>query len=820
LERLGKRDRRRLRRVCQSLETLIGPSFLPTPLSDHGVESMLKHGSKYKTEVTDLIVPLTPGPELFDNFPAVQKLHFSNPNVHYFKQLRQQHFPRLRKVTFQSTDGLVIPQQVPQSIEEVVIWGYEVGVVMTTPEKQIIEALVTRMHNLRNLEVWSALHHPDVISKGGANLRRIRLMDGFMASSIAYALRHLTASCPLLEELVITCRAMVAINVADTFDLSSVTIQHQRLAKLRTRHTYMKPIKFVCPNLTHLTLESPQHVQISLTGCPLLQKLRLEASPRTASSIFMRAPPALVSCQLILVSGDPPTTTNHSPSSSSSSASRHARTPSLPITRHRSNSDVSSDGSPTSPREALEREVEKKFEEIALGVSGSISSASSQDPSKQAGVSPSSPPTISKRAGVGHRPVRSGSSRNSDICIRIDSTTMKKFDLRIQTSITSFPKVRDLKLDLPNLEKLTLQIHPFSEAPTDIHIVCPSVTTMSTCLHASLISELFPNFERFPKLKRMFLTLQDEDVLEMGKMLVPFLNWNLPNLEALGLSNISILTGLVVRSESLKLLVLENMHTIPSFLHRPLDEYLPALTHLEIKAPELDNDEEDENEASDHAAGTGPSHQASSHSPSSARTGDPDDENPFLFQREYRGLCPKETITISSYSLKSLVYTLELPHHPHFDLPNLEDILYLQQENESSLHLSKTLNGMPNLNRAYIGVASLHGGNIASTKLRKLKLAFGFAGQNWKIDAPRLEKLKLLRILESRDPLVISLQQANAPRLHHVALSGVVFDELSYSKLPERVFTEALNPDWTPGDENDDDEEEEDRQHMIGVVPH
>lgn len=344
----------------------------------------------------------------------------------------------------------------------------------------------------------------------------------------------------------------------------------------------------------------------------------------------------------------------------------------------------------------------------------------------------------------------------------------------------SFPRVRDFKLDAQNLENLIFQIHPNAVAPLNIHIDTPSIKRSSTCLHPNLLPELFPSFEKYSKLEKLFVTLQDEDVAAIAPLMQPYLNWDLGNLNALGLSNMSILTGLTITSSHLHSLVLENVHALPFHLLENLDQYLPSLFHLEIKAPDLDYGAEDDLEG-DHSFG-------SSSTPRKTSSSEIDQDNPFFMQKEYRDLCPKQRIKIRSSSLRSLLYSPELPYHPIFDLPQLRDLLYIQQEAPTALNLKEMLKSMPKLEQAYVGVVSIDRCHIVHPTLKKLKLVFGFAQHSWSIKAPLLEKAKFIRILNNRTPLDISLTNLATPSLKYFILHGIVIDEDSHNKIPDSAF--------------------------------
>jgi len=332
-----------------------------------------------------------------------------------------------------------------------------------------------------------------------------------------------------------------------------------------------------------------------------------------------------------------------------------------------------------------------------------------------------------------------------------------------------------------------------------------------------------PNFERFGRgLKKLFVTLQDEDVAQISRVMEPYLTWQLPHVHALGLSNISILTRLSIASTTLHTLLLENMHTIPHFLLQDLDHYLPNLKHLEIKAPEMDetmsmamlaNEEEEAATRTSTHAQTGGSTLANS-----LVEHDENDENPYYLQKEYRALCPKERVTIRSTSLRSLVYTLELPQHPIFELPQLKELFYLQQENENALDLHPMLKHLPKLETAYIGVPSVRNCQVIGPKLRKIKIVFGFMNQNWSIKAPRLEKLKILRIRLDPVPSALSFSSVEAPNLKRLTLCGVVIDEISHDRMPESCFLEIRSNEILDEDDEDDDAQEHYYEHSFQMI--
>jgi hypothetical protein len=827
LAQLGRRGRKKVRMVSKALSSLVGASFLPTPLSGEAVLKLLESDSALVGLVEELIVPLELSSAFVKKLSGVRKMHFSASNLVLFNRLRREDFPGLRKVTFQGSDGLKLGENVPKFVEDLVF--YEAPVEEYEISKRMLEDALKNVSNLRSLEVWSGRQYPDIFT---ANLRRLRLMGGLVASSITYALHQITNACPQLEELVMTCKPMAAFNLPDHFDRSSIlSYAHPTLKKLRILYSFTKPIAFAMPCLERLTLDAPQHHFISLSKTPRLLKLSLTSSPLVISNLFLRPPPSLTTCVLTLITGQSPriSKTRVSALAQAATLAKPPSVPSLPTaapiedledsTQMRQSAGQASTGSGPSPRShtrsasitiaenTSKRSLKGSFDDSTIpspqkskffdSLAQSPPSADSSpiqlssgllQPSDQ-GVSPPSP--SSRRKIINPNSNRHSSGRPNDICISICSSTLKKCDIRIATMEDSFPHVRDFKLEAENLENLIFQIHPNAVAPNSIHLSCPSLSTLSTCLHPNLLPELFPNFEKFEKLEKLFVTLQDEDVLQMAPLMQPYLHWELGNISALGLSNVSILTGMTIRSKFLHSLLLENMHSIPYFLLENLDDYLPCLTHLEIKAPDLEDRLEYENQEEEEKVAHSPK-AASSFKTSSSEI---DRENPYFMQKEYRDMCPKQKVTIRSSSLRSLIYTLELPHHPTLHLPELREILYLQQDSTEAFDMKSALKGMPKLEMAYIGVASVTKCHITHQKIKKLKLVFGYTEDTWAIKAPKLEKVKLIRIIGSLIPRHISLSHVSAPSLKNMTLVGVVIDEDSCNKLPESTFVKTATMD-------------------------
>lgn len=476
------------------------------------------------------------------------------------------------------------------------------------------------------------------------------------------------------------------------------------------------------------------------------------------------------------------------------------------------------------------------------------------------------PPIISGGRSVSPSPTY---LQEAEISLVIDSPTLKKLDLRVETCKNSYPKVREMKVWANQLETLTFQILPSAEAPRDVVLQCASLTTLSTSLHQVLVPELLPNFGRFPKLSNLFVTLQDEEVLRLAPSISPYLSWNLESVRELGLSNVSMWTEMGLKAKFLHTLLLENMHTVPRFLLDDLDMHLPCLTHLEIKGPENEeeNEEEDEDEnpeeANKAAGTTNQSHHHSANRSALQRSrrdqapvssldieqdakhnqmndeeeddvdwhGDNDedddeeeergllrqsrrlrslsrlaqpssssyssssapDRNPYFLQEDYRRMCPSAPVSIKSKSLLSLVFSVELPHHPILDLPNLRHLIYLQTETTRDLNMHTLLRGSPKLEKAYIASPSLTACHISAPSLIRLKCVFGFVQPTWSFNTPHLERLKLFCVKEAHSSrLRLTITHATCPDLKHVTLCGIALDSHSYNRLPQSTLVEEM----------------------------
>lgn len=421
------------------------------------------------------------------------------------------------------------------------------------------------------------------------------------------------------------------------------------------------------------------------------------------------------------------------------------------------------------------------------------------------------------------------SLQEHELTLRIESPSLKKLDLRIQTDKTSWPRLREVQIAAPSLDILTLQLHPSINCTVPLDLVCPQLTTLSTCLHPSVVHELLPEPEiRFPNLRNLYLTLQDQDVLPIVPIMKNLSEWIFKGITEIGLSNVSILTGLKMDGKTLRSLVLENLHTVPLFLLENLDEHLPVLEHLELKAPETEDvtvenegeeeddddddeknqtrstsarndgngDEDDSMRGSSAVRGPGASGLSDLHRgnqiPSGHIVSSNDDENPYYMQEEYRRMCPQERIVLKSKSLSSLVCTLELAHHPELICPNLRHLVYLQQESDKDLNVHLLFRSCPKIEKAYLGAASLTSCHISAPSLLRLKCVFGFVQPTWSLNTPLLERLKILRVRESPSPLRLTLTHATCPELKRVTLCGVSLDSYSYNRLPPTTLVEEL----------------------------
>lgn len=582
-----------------------------------------------------------------------------------------------------------------QEIEDIVIYGS--GRPDSSVERPVLESLLVNLPNLRSLEIWSVRQHPEAFVRfRGTNLRRLRLFGGFMSSSVSYALHHVLSSCPELEELEITSRALVGWNDADNFDLASrLLIAHPNLSKLRIAHSFAKPVKFLLPKLTRLVLEAPQRNFISLGKSPVLQKLSIQATPNVLANLFLQCPPCLISANIVLVPGAAPLEADssilrlrgtetppviHSPSinhsmgirtamddfnlpsrskrgeekakdesssgaigSNGSTGSIGSNTSSDPNVDEKSvrfaksttmtptfavdfDSSGESSGEGSDPRSALSGSHTLSQPSSSSSSSSQIKTSSSSNNNNKSNRHRSVPRHVhraslgahlqklpraidnsSKRSTSmvfhqGNTPAN-GSDKNGgdssfslspsfqdyEITLRIESSSLKKLDLRIQTDKSSWPRLRGVQLVAPNLDSLTLQLHPSIECSVPIDLTCPKLSTLSTCLHPSIIHEVLPEPEiRFPHLKNFYLTLQDQDVLPIVPIMKNLSRWIFKGVFELGLSNISILTGLQIDGKKIRSLVLENLHTVPLFLLENLDDHLPLLEHLELKSPETE----------------------------------------------------------------------------------------------------------------------------------------------------------------------------------------------------------------------------------------
>lgn len=790
-----------------------------------------------------------------------------------------------------------------QEIEDIVIYGS--GDEESSVERPILESLLENLPNLRSLEIWSARQHPEVFVKfHGPKLRRLRLFGGLMSSSVSFVLHHVLTSCPELEELEITSRAMVGWNDADNFDLASrLLIVHPHLAKLRLAHSFAKPVKFLLPRLTRLVLEGPQRNFISVGKSPLLQKLSIQATPAVLANLFLRSPACLTSASIVLIPGmappeadssilklrgpysDTPPVLALSPSglilppptgslvpkgglrssaddinvtisssttksvSSSNSTDEHRQSvkfnPSGTSAIDFDSGDSSGEGSSSekevtmnspSKKSNRHRSVPRHVHRASLGAHLQKLTRAIDNPSKRSSSmvfgskeTPSNDQTL---------PYTLSPLQEHEITLRIESSSIKKLDIRIQTDKRSWPRLREVQIVTPSLDSLTLQLLPSLECAVPLDLRCPQLVTLSTCLHPSVIHEVLPEPEiRFPQLRNFYLTLQDQDVLPIVPILKNLSQWIFDNLIEVGLSNISILTnGLKMDGKKLRSLVLENLHTVPLFLLENLEEHLPVLEHLELKAPETENekssssghedDEEDEEEdhgglgrrrSSDHKSSTARGRRGSrltesvdeedetlsprsaanvnSHHPAAVGDGSNDDqrdENPYYMQEEYRRMCPQERIVLKSKTLSSFVCTLELSHHPEILCPNLRHLVYLQQECTVDLNVHSIFRACPKLEKAYLGAASLTSCHFSAPALLRLKCVFGFVQPTWSLNTPLLERLKILRIRETPYPLRLTLTHATCPNLKRVTLCGVSLDSYSYNRLPQTTLVEEL----------------------------